>query len=200
MNVGSKGVTSFSFGSRGVSVNLSKRGAKTTYSIPGTGLSYQTRTAKARHRVSASIQAGLPAPPRRSPPRSIKALAAVGAVIFVAYLAHQPAKSPVSTYPTQVTASNVLSAATSIDLPNLIAPAMAQTGAPLAGAASGSNAQRAITTTGANIRALPSVSGKIVKVLGVGTAVSLGAADGAWRRLLDDDGKPLGWVHSSIVR
>ncbi len=174
VNVGSKGVTSFSFGGRGVSVNVGKRGTKTTCSVPGTGISYQTKTLKARHRVSAPIQVGSPGSPRSSPPFAIKALAVVGAVVFVAFLAHKPAKTPSSTYPTQVVASNASPAASSIDLPNLIAPAMAQASAPSIGPVSLSRAQRATTTTGANIRALPLASGKIVKVLSVGTVVNLG--------------------------
>lgn len=44
LNLGSRGMTSLSLGGRGVTVNLSKRGTKTTYGLPGTGLSYQTRT------------------------------------------------------------------------------------------------------------------------------------------------------------
>ena len=43
LNVG-KTRSSFNIGGKGLTTNLSKRGIKTTASIPGTGLSYSTKT------------------------------------------------------------------------------------------------------------------------------------------------------------
>jgi Protein of unknown function (DUF4236) len=42
LNVGRKG-WSLSVGGRGATVNVSKKGVKDTFSVPGTGLSYQTK-------------------------------------------------------------------------------------------------------------------------------------------------------------
>jgi hypothetical protein len=66
VNFGSKGVSSVSLGGHGVTTNISKRGSRTTLSIPGTGLSYTTSTRKSAG--SASTQAPTPAPtPARAP-------------------------------------------------------------------------------------------------------------------------------------
>jgi len=43
VNVGKRGVTSVTIGRRGASMNVSKKGTRETYSLPGTGISYQTK-------------------------------------------------------------------------------------------------------------------------------------------------------------
>lgn len=42
VNIGRRGVTSVSFGKRGRSINVSRRGVRPTFGLPGTGLSYRT--------------------------------------------------------------------------------------------------------------------------------------------------------------
>ena len=42
LNVGKHGINSVSVGSRGVTTNIGKHGTHTTYSIPGTGISYRS--------------------------------------------------------------------------------------------------------------------------------------------------------------
>ena len=46
LNITKKGVSSVSFGKRGSMLNINKNGAKITFGIPGTGLSYQTKRKK----------------------------------------------------------------------------------------------------------------------------------------------------------
>lgn len=43
INVGKKGISSVTVGTRGFSTNVSKKGTRRTYSLPGTGISYQTK-------------------------------------------------------------------------------------------------------------------------------------------------------------
>jgi Protein of unknown function (DUF4236) len=45
-NVGRKGINSVSVGGRGATTNIGKHGTHTTYSIPGTGISYRTGSHK----------------------------------------------------------------------------------------------------------------------------------------------------------
>jgi hypothetical protein len=45
-NLSRKG-SSLSVGGRGATVNVSKKGVRDTFSLPGTGISYQTRRAQA---------------------------------------------------------------------------------------------------------------------------------------------------------
>ena len=44
LNIGKKGPSSLSLGGRGSTVNVSRKGTKTTVGIPGTGLSYSTKS------------------------------------------------------------------------------------------------------------------------------------------------------------
>jgi hypothetical protein len=46
LNVGKRGINSVSVGGHGVTTNIGKHGAHTTYSIPGTGISYRTGSHK----------------------------------------------------------------------------------------------------------------------------------------------------------
>jgi hypothetical protein len=46
LNVGKKGINSVSVGGRGATTNIGKHGSHTTYSIPGTGISYRTGSHK----------------------------------------------------------------------------------------------------------------------------------------------------------
>ncbi len=46
LNVGKNGINSVSVGGRGVTTNIGKHGAHTTYSIPGTGINYRTGSHK----------------------------------------------------------------------------------------------------------------------------------------------------------
>ncbi|NHB57557.1 DUF4236 domain-containing protein [Acinetobacter shaoyimingii] len=44
LNISNKGIKSISLGGKGITQNISKKGARTTFSIPQTGLSYSTTT------------------------------------------------------------------------------------------------------------------------------------------------------------
>ena len=208
LNLGSRGMTSLSLGGRGVTVNLSKRGTKTTYGLPGTGLSYQTRTTP------------LPTP-RRAAPSPVQATpitaisrrrgvvyAGVGAAAFLCFLALRP--SPVLQEPRPqvamaappppptaiVARDQLLSAGT---LSSIIPPAMAEEiRRPLDPPAP--TGRVAVTTTGANVRANSSATGAIVKVLGVGVSVRVVAVESGWARVVGANGERLGWIHASLLR
>lgn len=205
MNVGSRGVTSFSFGGRGVTVNMSKRGTKSTYSLPGTGLSYQTRTT--RHHapkpvlVAPSPPAVTNTPAQQARRRSFRAYAVMGVAALFGYLAlrpNAPAPQPVSD-----TVQSVTTSVAPLSLPPVIPPAVA-TEVPGRQASSSAaeyvSSREAVTRTGANVRSMPSRSGPIVKVLEAGATVRIVAVEGGWDRVLDQDGEPLGWVHGSVLR
>jgi hypothetical protein len=52
VNFSKKGFSSISIGERGATANISKRGVKDTFGLPGTGLSYQTKTTPLHQRSS----------------------------------------------------------------------------------------------------------------------------------------------------
>lgn len=207
MNVGSRGVTSFSFGGRGVTVNMSKRGTKSTYSLPGTGLSYQTRTTRYHAPKPVLVASSTPAvactPAQQTRRRSFRAYAAVGVAALFGYLALRP-NAPVP----QSVGNSVQSVTTSATSAP-VSPSAVITSASAA-QVSGQQAsspsvehvggRKAVTTTGANVRSTPSRSGQIVKILEAGAIVQIVATEGDWNRVLDQSGEPLGWVHGSILR
>ncbi len=43
VNLGKRGITSVSVGRRGATMNVNRKGSRETYSVPGTGMSYQTK-------------------------------------------------------------------------------------------------------------------------------------------------------------
>ena len=205
MNIGSRGVTSFSFGGRGVTVNMSKRGTKSTYSLPGTGLSYQTRTT--RHHapkpvlITPSVPAAARSPAQHARYRLLGAYAVVGVAALFGYLVlrpNAPAPQPIGSIVQGVTTS-----VAPLLLPPSIPPAVA-TEVPGRQAPSSAaeyvSGREAVTRTGANVRSMPSRSGPIVKVLEAGATIRIVAVEGGWDRVLDQDGEPLGWVHGSVLR
>ena len=54
LNIGKKGPSSLSLGGRGSTVNVSNKGTKTTVGIPGTGLSYSTKSGGSAKRAKGS--------------------------------------------------------------------------------------------------------------------------------------------------
>lgn len=201
MNMGRKGVTSFSFGGRGMTVNVNKRGTKTTYSLPGTGLSYQTQRTghpTGKPQVTVSRSPGSVPPPKPGINKPIVVYACVGIVALITYGALQP-KSP------QVGGAIVASRATTsspISLPSAsdLIPSAVAAPAPTGQHAASAQLRAATTTTGANIRSQPSRTASIVKVLDKGTEVLVLESSGGWARVASDNRDPLGWINSSLLR
>lgn len=206
MNVGSKGVTSWSFGGRGARVNVGKRGVTTTYSLFGTGLSYRTFKPRAR---PTRVAAAVPSAPQTAPTtltaptslknRSLKSYALVGVAAVVGYgilKPEQPATQPSS--PTYQASHRT---------PEERRPSLQSTPTAVSPAAAAvprsqvpSRLEDMVTTTGANVRGTASMSGPVVRVLDAGTRVRLLGREGTWRRVGDPSGEVWGWVHSSILR
>ncbi len=209
LNVGRHGVTSLSLGGKGVTMNLSKRGTKTTYSLPGTGLSYQTRAMQ----LPAQKQPAA-APVRTSSVSPIQlrrgaTYTGVGVAALLGFLALRP--DPAPRQPVRQAATAEPSPASlppaapatppTASLPSIIPPAMAESAAPPQGSPSPpTDGRQVVTTTGANVRSTPSTTGAVVKVLGAGTSLRIVATEGGWARVVGPDGVRLGWVHASLLR
>ena len=204
MNVGSRGVSSFSFGGRGMTVNVNKRGTRTTLSLPGTGISYRTsRTTRQRVTVG---QAGFGAAPRvpMSPARkkAISVYAVVGVLAFVTYSLLKPSSPTISaavgSTQSQSASGKLQGSAGASPLSSIISPAVA---APVRPAQTESSAGRVVTTTtGANVRSQPSRTASISTVLDKGTSLLIVGSQGEWHRVANQQGNSLGWVHSSILQ
>lgn len=208
MNVGSRGVTSFSVGGCGVTVNLSKRGTKSTYSLPGTGISYQTQTTRP-HTVKPSVLISRPVAQVSGPQtsgRPWKPYAMVGVAALIGYLALRPSDPIQQAAPSRQRAAAVPPLEVSgsqLSVPLIISPAKAAdaVGRQIGSAQKDQAVRREVTTkTSSNIRSSPSITAPIVKVLSAGTMLQVVGTDGGWDRVLDANGKQMGWVHESVVR
>ncbi|WP_408904208.1 DUF4236 domain-containing protein [Pararoseomonas sp. SCSIO 73927] len=212
VNVGSKGITSWSFGGRGARVNVSKRGYTTTYNLFGTGLTYRThmpRTRPAKPAVAVRATPQVAAPPPPSPPSTrrspVGVYALVGVAALVTYIVlkpeHLPSQAPATAVQSGYRAPEVQRSATP-SIPATVTPAAAATGrvAPSPAPPSSPSPGEVITTTGANVRSSASMSGSIVRVLDAGARLQVVGQEGSWRRVADPGGEILGWVHSSILR
>ncbi len=208
MNVGSRGISSFSLGGRGVTVNLGRRGTKTTFTLPSTGISYQT------HTKPFCIAGPLPSPahPVPGPPvasrptKSVRvyvvvAVAAVAGYLILRPVAPAPQRTavPDESAPMRDRASLPVQAASRPLVPPAIASEVAETLGSLP-SSNRSGIREGITMIGANVRSMPSLSGSVVTVLGAGSKVRIAASQGGWHHVLNQDDEPFGWVHESIVR
>lgn len=206
MNVGSRGVSSFSFGGRGVTINMNKHGVRSTFSLPGTGISYQTKTTS-YHAPKLPSRPSAPtthwSPGQR---RSFGIYAVVGVAALIIYFALRPVVTASQTAmdaQRNSASSSVQASGEQLSLPPVITPAVsAEVPVPQVPSSSKQDPgkREAVTTTGANVRSLPSMSGSIITTLGAGVSVQVVETDGVWCRVLDHEGTPLGWVHGSILR
>jgi hypothetical protein len=213
MNFGSKGITSWSFGGRGVRVNVGKRGTTTTYSLFGTGLSYRTHMPRARPgQATVAVRPGPQAAPPLSSPglastrrRPVGAYALVGVAALITYVVLKPEGSAPQDRAAPMQASYRVPEESHSSRPAVPATiTTASAAAPRVVALAPSTGSvppgEAMTTTGANVRSSASMSGSVVRVLDAGTRVRVVGQEGSWRRVADPSGEPWGWVHSSILR
>lgn len=134
----------------------------------------------------------------------MKTYAMVGVMAVIAYAVLKPesqehktpAPSVQATYQTPEVSRLSLSS-----IPTTVTPAAATTMSNKAATTPiAVGPAEAVTTTGANVRSAPSMSGSIAKVLDAGTRVRVMAKEGTWRQVGDQNGEAWGWVHSSILR
>jgi hypothetical protein len=67
LNITKNGISSVSLGGRGLRVNINKYGTRTTFSLPGTGLSYTKLTPRREHSAHGMPGTGLRYQTRRTP-------------------------------------------------------------------------------------------------------------------------------------
>ena len=205
MNVGSRGVSSFSFGGRGMTVNVNKRGTRTTFSLPGTGISYRTSRSTQR-RVAIGQPSSNPSPRvPMSPVRKkvIAVYALVGVLALFTYNALKP-NSPTITASATLPAPQGASetpqrSAQPLPLSAIITPAAAAPARSIQAENSGAG-KMVTTTTGANVRSQPTRTASISTVLDKGTNILVVETEGVWSHVTDQGGKMLGWVHNSILK
>jgi hypothetical protein len=86
INLGKSGFSSVSVGGHGITKNFSKKGTKTTFGLPGTGLSYSTDSPR-KGGANQPLQAPTTGPSTgRSPVWARAAFIAAVIIAFIAYL------------------------------------------------------------------------------------------------------------------
>ena len=201
VNLGKTGVSSFSFGGRGMTTNVNRRGSKTTISLPGTGLSYQTKRTSARSssKPQITIRSVSPtgSPPASQVSRSLRVYAFVGVVALLTYTVLKPKDvAPMNVASVAGGASSRVTSSPSA--PELISSAVAAPVSLTTGQTTGS-VRRAVTTTGANLRTQPSRTAPVVRVLDKGVELTIFESSGEWSHVSAESTKPLGWIHNSII-
>jgi Protein of unknown function (DUF4236)/Bacterial SH3 domain len=175
LNMGSAGFTSISLGGHGATLNLGKRGATSTVSLPGTGLSYRHQ-----HKNPPLVQPPV-LPARPAPGRTIAVRAGLFAVLVIGgYLA---LRSPT---PTEPSTSAV--------------PVAVNGPIPLAVASPVVILTRKVTTLQATVRGSPSMSGSVVRPLMQNQVVQVLQIENGWTRVALPDGEPIGWMHNSVLK
>lgn len=140
----SKSGLSYSFGGRGATVNVSAKGTKATYGVPGTGLSYTTKLPSAKKPRKQPVITGGPTLVSASAPTagrrfSLKRAIGVAAALFLAVgIASQfdkPPSSPAAKPPQPVAALSQPVVWTTAPPPPVVSPVAAPTANPFTPAA-----------------------------------------------------------------
>ena len=256
LNVTKNGLNSVSLGGPGASLNMGRGGTRTTVGLPGSGISYSSRTGSESSLGTGLAVAGmlvLIIAAIRGNRLARIALVALGVgllILCVSSGSPRPNSGPSesaaisgitstgvqwstgagssprsdNTSPsgsiTGITSTGVQWSAKPapdrapaeqqpVSTPHVsLAPVQAAMAAPLAPATplaapvqSALSVEAVITTTGANVRAIPSINGKILRQLAVNTPLLVTRSEGSWANVRDEDsGEILGWVHRSILR
>lgn len=179
LNMGKSGFTSISVGGRGATLNVGKRGTTSTFSLPGTGLSYQHR-----HKTPSSAQPPtVPAGPVSG--RTVAVRACAFAVVIVGgYLALR-SLTPETSSPT---------------VPMPTSPTVPAASEPIPSTNPVVSHARQVSTIRANVRASPSISGSVVRTFMLGQAVQVLQIENGWTRVALPDGVQIGWMHISVLK
>jgi hypothetical protein len=210
INLGLRGLTSLSVGGRGATLNLGKRGVKGTLSLPGTGLSYQHRFGRQPGSSSATqqVQSQPTVPPALTGVgRAIRPIAylVIAAVLSGGYVASRH-ETPTE----QANSGSVSSGSRATAAPTATTTAGAPNGSlaqrptgPDAAAAEvgrGEAKNMVTATRAANVRAAPSMSGAVLRILPKGIPVQVLQSENGWLRVGERDGVEIGWVYGSLLK
>ncbi len=186
----------------------------TTIGLPGSGISYSRRTGEGSALLPGMLIAGLLAlviaAIRGSRPARA-ALIVIGIGLVALWLDNSRRSNTIATtapmqwaaksppVPLALPLSTQLPPTSSIST-GLMQEAIASPASAAVAAPSAENL--VVTTTGANVRAAPSLSAKVLRQLSAGRELSVVRAEGSWAIVRDQNasGAALGWVHRSLLK
>ena len=196
LNVSKRGLSSVSIGKPGSTLNVGRRGVRSTVGLPGTGLSYSTGSGSGGGVVAvlgligavlgaAFWLLGAAARGNRIAQLTIVGIAALS--LFAYLHVPQDDASPVP--------AAAMSSPLAVAIPSVAAiiPALPAVQA----SARSDNAMR--TTTGANLRSGPSPQAKAVEQLPGGALVDVIGGEGQWAKVRVADRGTTGWVAWSLL-
>lgn len=197
---------------------MGRGGTRTTVGLPGSGLSYSSRSGSGSSLGAGLAVAGLVALVIAALggsriARWILVVLGVGfCILLVAGNSHQtdvaPPGSPAVDYsathltPAAIAAPPPITENTLDKLRAAQAKAAPTIAAPVSAPVADSSTEEGVTTTtGANVRASPSIKGKKLRQLDVNTDLMVVRSEAEWAYVkAKDTGEELGWVHRSILR
>lgn len=198
LNVTGHGISSVSIGRPGSTVNIGRRGVRSTIGIPGTGLSYSSRSSGAALVVGMAIAGAFSVILLAVRGNRAAQVAVLAVCVFCAYAALRPAvprgapdavAPGISTSPAPAISAPVVAAihplASTVD-DWVIAPAVP---AP----------EFLIATTGVNVPSGPSAGMTMVGQLRLGEQVAVDEDRGGWVRIQASEGRPAGWVNRHLL-
>lgn len=216
LNVGKHGFTSVSIGGRGATVNVGKRGVTTTVGIPGTGLSYQHRSAPIVGPAPGAIPS-IPAAPVANTTvnagagvfHGVCVLIAFATVIgFLTFLSRTNVPGPLAG-----SSPDAAATATSVQPGQMQSTSVPISTAQAANSVPGSattgegdsrtipdTRQQAIVLQTANVRSAPSMAGTVLRTLPKDSVVLVSKSEGNWLQIQARDGSLVGWIYAPLLK
>lgn len=207
LNVSKRGISSVSVGRPGSTLNLGRRGVRATVGLPGTGLSYTTRSAGGGFfallgLIAAAVGSlfwliGAAAGGSKLAQITLGGLAAF--VLFASMRAPEAVRNSPSPALVSMPASPTIIAeappAAEPTAAPVVAPAVARSTVSV-----GTNAAAVMkTTTGANVRSDPSPKAKVIRQLPAGAFVEVVGSESRWVKVRTAGSDASGWVARSLL-
>lgn len=210
INVSKSGM-SYSFGGRGATVNVSSKGARATYGIPGTGLSYTTKLSgskKSRKHPAAVAAVADPLPATIHPSSrrfSLSRAVGVAAALILAASIFQQFKSTSAEAPSSppspgVTTSYVSLTSQPVAAPSVVVPVTLAQAVEAPAVERAAIAKQYVSGHKVPLRAEPNDKGRVLDRYEAGQAVEVLGRQGDWIQIRHTLTQREGWIQAKRLR
>jgi len=183
---------------------MGRNGIRTTVGLPGSGLSYSRRVSSGASLVPGIALAGLlllVVSAARGNRFARITLICIGIAILVLFATAALQNTTVTVSPARYSIGTPPPATPVPERDKTPPPSDMIQSAAAAPLAAWPSEVAVITTTGANVRSAPSMSGKALRQLPVGANLMIVKVEGNWATVRDEgSGEVLGWVHRSLLK
>ena len=198
LNITGRGISSVTMGRPGSTVNIGPRGVRSTVGIPGTGLSYSSRSSGAALVVGMAIAGAFSVMLLAARGNRAARVAILAVCAFCAYAALGPAVHRVAPDAVVPGISPPPDPAISAPVSAAIYPVVSAVDDR--GIVPATHAPEIlIATTGVNVRSGPSARMAVVGQLRLSEQVAIDEAQGGWVRIGASGDRPAGWVNRHLL-